>query len=184
MIQLNFNPFPQLETHRLLLRRITRADANAMFELRSDIDIMRHLDKAPARQIEEILDLIEKMESNIENTEGIGWGMCLKPSDRLIGVIGFHRIVKEHHRAEIGYMLKPKYHIQGLMHEAMQEVLSFGWERMNLHSVEANIKPDNTASKNLLLKNGFVSEAYFKENYFFNGKFLDSEILSLIRPKQ
>ena len=183
MLLLNFKPYPQLETPRLLLRRVTRADAEALFELRSDIDIMRQLDKTPVRRMEEILELIDRMESDIEKTNGIGWGMCLKTNERIIGVIGFHRIEKEHHRAEVGYMLKPAFHRQGLMHEAMQVVLAYGWNEMNLHSVEANIKPDNAASKNLLLKNGFVTEAYFKENYFFEGKFLDSEILSLIRPK-
>jgi ribosomal-protein-alanine N-acetyltransferase len=27
---------------------------------------------------------------------------------------------------------------------------------------------------------GFVKEAYFRENYYYNGKFLDSEIYSLL----
>jgi ribosomal-protein-alanine N-acetyltransferase len=51
---------------------------------------------------------------------------------------------------------------------------------MNLHSIEANINPENIASRKLLEKTGFVREAYFKENYFFNGKFIDSEIYSLL----
>jgi ribosomal-protein-alanine N-acetyltransferase len=50
-----------------------------------------------------------------------------------------------------------------------------------LHSIEANINPDNLASANLLEKNGFKKEAHFRENFYYNGKFLDSLIYSLVR---
>ncbi len=51
---------------------------------------------------------------------------------------------------------------------------------MNLHSIEANVNPGNTASIKLLEKNNFTREAYFKENYFYDGKFLDTAIYSLL----
>ena len=66
------------------------------------------------------------------------------------------------------------------MSEAIEKVIQFGFNNMKLHSIEANINPDNLASAQLLKKFKFVKEAYFKENYFFNGKFLDSEIYSLL----
>ena len=66
------------------------------------------------------------------------------------------------------------------MSEAMKAVLQFGFNDMNLHSVEANINPLNKKSKKILELNGFVKEAYFTENYYSNGKFLDSEIYCLV----
>jgi ribosomal-protein-alanine N-acetyltransferase len=62
----------------------------------------------------------------------------------------------------------------------MKPVLDYGFNIMNLHSVEANVNPDNLASIKLLANNGFKREAYFKENYFYNGKFLDTMIYSLL----
>ena len=41
---------------------------------------------------------------------------------------------------------------------------------------------DISRKRKLLEKHGFVQEAYFKEDYYFQGKFLDSVILSLIDP--
>ena len=98
-----------------------------------------------------------------------------------MGTIGYYRTTPEHYRAEIGYLLASKLHRKGLMQEALGVVLSYGFENMQLHSVEANTNPANLASQRLLEKFGFVREAYFRENYFFDGKFLDSAIYSLIK---
>jgi ribosomal-protein-alanine N-acetyltransferase len=106
----------------------------------------------------------------------------LKNEFKLIGNIGIWRIEKEHHRAEIGYALHPSHQGKGIMQEALKAVLDYGFHMMKLHSMEANVNPDNAASIKLLERANFVREAYFKENYFFDGKYLDSAIYSLIRP--
>jgi ribosomal-protein-alanine N-acetyltransferase len=51
---------------------------------------------------------------------------------------------------------------------------------MNLHSIEGIIDPDNLASAQVLLKNGFVKEAHIKENEFYQGRFLDTVIYSKV----
>jgi ribosomal-protein-alanine N-acetyltransferase len=53
---------------------------------------------------------------------------------------------------------------------------------MNLHTIKANINTGNDASRQMLLKHGFLKEALFRQDYYFNGKFLDSEIYGLINP--
>ncbi|HSC37593.1 MAG TPA: GNAT family protein, partial [Chitinophagaceae bacterium] len=114
--------------------------------------------------------------------DGITWGIYLKTAPGLIGTIGLWRIIKEHHRAEIGYLLSPAWQRRGLMQEAMEKVLDYGFSVIGLHSVEANVNPDNEASIRILEKNHFVREAYFKENYYYNGVFKDSVIYSLLTP--
>jgi ribosomal-protein-alanine N-acetyltransferase len=92
-------------------------------------------------------------------------------------------MIPAHYRAEIGYVLHPQHQGKGLMTEAMKAVIHYAFEVMQLHSIEANINPLNIASKQVLLKNGFVQEAYFRENFYFNGVFLDSMIFSRINNK-
>ena len=77
-------------------------------------------------------------------------------------------------------MLLPSEWKKGYMNEAIKRVIDFGFHSMKLHSIEANINPNNIASAQLLKKYHFIKEAYFKEDYYFNGKFLDSEIYSLL----
>ena len=181
MINTDFSIFPTIHTERLILKEMTVDDAQVLFEMRSHPELMKYIDRPKPNSIADIYELIEKMRQMKIKGEGISWGIYRKENPDLnIGNIGLFRIIAEHYRAEIGYMLQTNEHQKGIMLEAIQEVIKYGFEKMKLHSIEANINPENTASRKLLEKAGFVREAYFRENYFFNGRFLDSEIYSLI----
>lgn len=180
MLSLNFLPFPQLQTNRLFLRQITPADAPALFHLRSNPQVMQYLDRPPAKTVDDALALIQLITDMLQQNEAITWGLFPKEGSPLSGTIGFWRIAKEHYRAEIGYLLHPSLQGKGLMQEAMNTVLAYGFSALQLHSVEANVNPDNTASIRLLERSGFVREAYFRESYFYNGRFLDSAVYSLL----
>jgi [ribosomal protein S5]-alanine N-acetyltransferase len=182
MLVTQFNPFPQLETNHLILRRVLNSDVDMIFRLRSDPDLMKYIDRPRTLTVEDAHDLIRKYDETIDKNEGVNWGMALKENNKLIGTIAFWRMDKPNYRAEIGYMLLKEYQGKGLMQEAMQEAISFGFNVIGLHSIEANVNPQNEASKRILEKMGFVMEAYFKENYYYNGRFLDSCIYSLIYP--
>lgn len=177
MVHLNFSPFPVLETERLLLRQIFIADAEDIFLLRTNEAAMKYIHKPKLNTIEDAIELINKM----NDPDRMPWGMTLKTANKIIGTIGFHRIEKEHYRAEIGYMLDPEYWNTGLMSEAIPKVIDFGFNEMKLHSIEAIINPGNTVSRKILQKFSFIKEAYFKENFYFEGEFLDSEVYSLLK---
>lgn len=83
-------------------------------------------------------------------------GPYLYKTNELIGTIGFWKIDKENHWAEIGFLLHLGHQRKGIMQEAVAAVLSYGFSAIKLHSIEANINPANMASKKLLKKNGFV----------------------------
>ena len=182
MLHVSFTPFPILKTDRLILRSIEIKDASEIFFLRSDANVLTYLDKAPEKSVDETIAFIGKVKSDIDNNDGILWGITLKESNAVIGTICFWRLEKAHYRAEIGYALHPVQQGKGIMDEAMKAVLQYGFETMKLHSVEANVNPANSGSIKVLEKNGFVKEAYFKENYYYDGKFLDSAIYSLLTP--
>lgn len=67
------------------------------------------------------------------------------------------------------------------MNEAMNLLINYGFNIIKLHRIEANINPNNNNSRNVLIKNKFQKEAYYRENYYYNGKYLDSEIYSLLK---
>ena len=180
MLHFNFDPFPIIITDRLKLRAINLADVKEIFALRSDAQVLKYLDRPAIKSLEEAIEFAKKNIEQVQTNEGISWAITLKEIPELIGIIGFWKIDKEHHRSQIGYMLFTAHQQKGYMQEAITAVLQYGFKTMQLHSVEANVNPDNEASKKLLLKNNFVQEAYFKENYYFNGKFLDSAIFSLL----
>ena len=181
MLELNFSPFPEIKTERLLLRRITDADAPELLFLRSDETVMKYIDREKPKSLEEALAFIQIVNANIDKNESVMWAIALQDKpDTLIGNIGFWRIINKHYRSEIGYMLHPSFWGKGIMKEALLAAIDFGFNQMKLHSIEAHINPDNTASGKLLEKTGFVREAYFKEDFFFLVIFIDSAIYSLL----
>jgi [ribosomal protein S5]-alanine N-acetyltransferase len=183
MLTFDFSIFPILYTDRLILRQISANDVNEIISLRSNKEAMKYIDRALIESAEAALLLIQKIIDGVNNNEAITWAIALQKDYLLIGTIGFWKIDKEHHRAEIGYMLHPHHQQKGIMHEALLAILNYGFREMKLHSIEANVNPSNEVSKKLLEKNKFVQEAYFRENYYYNGQFLDSVIYSLLAPK-
>ena len=184
MLTPNFEPFPIIQTEHLVLRRISISDVAEIFNMRSDTRVMKYIDRPIAESLDDALILIAKIDESLSLNDGITWGIALNENQELIGTIGFWRIDKPNYRAEIGYLMKMEWQGKGLMQEAMSVVISYGFGNMQLHSIEANVNPENILSKKILEKNGFVQEAYYKENYFHNGSFLDSAIYSLLTPKE
>ena len=182
MLETNFIPFPILSTQRLLLRRIISQDAPAILQLRSNEMVMQYIDRERCQTLTDAEAFVKKINDALEFNEGITWGIALDEAPGiLIGTIGYWRIMKEHYRAEIGYMLHPDHWKKGIMKEALLKVIDTGFNHLKLHSIEAHINPDNVASANILTSTGFVREAYFKENFFYKGTFRDTEIYSRLQ---
>jgi len=182
MMQLSFTPFPVLTTQRLLLRKMTADDAPQMFFLRSDAGVLRYIGREPAKSVDEAAAFIEMVNRSADADEAINWGISLQDSPTLIGNICFWNVQKENYRSELGYVLHPDWQGKGLMAEALQAVLHYGFHSMGLHSVEAHVDPANTPSVRVLEQQGFVREAYFRECYYSRGQFTDAAVYGLLTP--
>lgn len=177
MLALDFNPFPALETGRLLLRHPEENDIPDLFRIRSDAHIMRYIPRTLAQTHDDVRTYLNRLDELVYHGEGLTWAISTREQpDRLMGTIGFVTIRKEHHRAEVGYALHPDYQRKGYVQEALSQVLSFGFDTLGFHSIEAIVDPANEASSSLLEKNGFVKEAHFRENRLFEGRFIDSVV--------
>ncbi len=184
MLQTNFTPFPEIKTERLYLRKLNDKDLQQILLLRSDDKVMRYIDKKKAASLKEAQDFLNMINEALDNGNGITWAIEFKANPGvMIGYICYWRLVKEHYRAEVGYMLLPEFWNKGIMKEALNEVIIFGYNTMKLHSIEARINPLNKASATLLLSTGFVREAYFKEDFYFNGEFGDTEVYSRLEKR-
>jgi len=182
MLALNFTPFPEIKTGRLLLRKLERTDANEMFFLRSNENVLRYIGREPAKTITEAEEFINKINKAADENESILWGIALlnEPST-VIGTICFWNLKKEHYRGEIGYMLHPDHWRKGIMKEAINAVVDYGFTVLGLHSIEALLNPENLASSSVLESTGFVKEGHLKESFYFNGKFVDEAIYSRLK---
>jgi len=181
MLEINFHPFQNLETERLFLRRLDENDVAEVLAMRGNTKVMKYIPRPLAKTEEDALAHIIMINEKIDTNVGINWGITVKGNPKIIGIIGHYRIQPENHRAEIGYMSLPEYNGKGYITEAIKVVVEYGFEQMNLHSIEAVIDPENIASERVLQKNGFVKEAHILENELWEGKFWDTVIYSLLK---
>lgn len=181
MLTINFHPFKNLETQHLFLRQVKNDDVEEIMKLRGDAATMKYIPRPLVANKEEALEHIKMINDKIEANIGINWAITLKGNTKLIGIIGHYRIQPENHRCEIGYMILKEYWGKGITTEAIDVVLKYGFQELNMHSIEAIIDPENTASEKVLLKNGFVKEAHILENELYDGKFWDTVIYSILK---
>lgn len=184
MLTVNFNPFPVIETERLVLRRTLQSDVAEIFFLRSDPRVMQYIKKTPCQNLEEAAAFIrERLDATIDNNEGVQWAMTVKGDNRLIGSIGIWRLMKEHYRGEIGYSMHPDYWGKGYMQEAVMAAIAYGFNTLGLHSLEAQTDVENRASQQLLERCGFMKEGHRREDYLYEGVFYDTACYGLVRPR-
>ncbi len=179
-----FAVFPVLETPRLILRQPTLDDdIEAMYRIMSDARVTRYFGQLPITTREKAEQRIVGFTEAFAQQEGIRWMITSRESRLLLGTCGFWRIDERHLRAEIGYELAPEAWGQGIMTEALQPVLAFGFNQIQLHSAEAQIHPANMGSRRVLEKLGFVQEGYFRENYYdpVEEGFTDTVVFSLLK---
>ncbi|MBP6047825.1 MAG: hypothetical protein KA530_12190, partial [Ferruginibacter sp.] len=64
MLHLNFHPFPKINTQRLVLRRLLKKDAAALFAIRNNAEAMRYIDRDPMKKLSEATKLITTVQNN------------------------------------------------------------------------------------------------------------------------
>lgn len=176
-----FDTFPKLESDRLLFRDFNKEDSEALLNIRKHKGVSKYMDSTIPQTVEDIEQRIDSIHTSFKEKKGVTWAITEKYSGKLIGDFGIWRIDKQNSRGEIGYVLDPNYWRKGYMTEALNALIRFGFNNINLHSYEANVNTENKNSKTLLLKFGFTLEAHFRENYYYEGEFIDSEIYCLLK---
>ena len=164
----NSNALPVLKTERLLLRQLKTTDDKAIFKIRSNEIVYKYIAKTTQINIKEAQAFIAKTNKGIANEEFLYWAIVLKISQELVGTICLWNFSKDKLIAEVGYELLPDYHKKGVMNEALNKVIEFGFSVLNLKTIEAFTHKENEASKALLIQNGFNLDAKRTDKGFPN----------------
>jgi ribosomal-protein-alanine N-acetyltransferase len=185
MLHIQILPFPVLTTGRCILEEITMDDVQDFLKLNAEPQVIKYLDRGSLSGIDDATKLIDRIKEDEKNNRGIMWKITLKElGQKMVGMIGFWRFMPEHHRAEVAFMLLPEYWNRGLIREALSEVVHYAFHSLKLHSIEANVNPENVAARQMLSRCSFIQEGYFRENYYYDGKFLDTVTFSCLNLQQ
>jgi ribosomal-protein-alanine N-acetyltransferase len=102
--------------------------------------------------------------------------ICRNEDFKIIGVCNLSQIFLGNLKsAYIGYWIGAKFAGQGYMTEALDLVLSYAFESLRLHRIEANIQPENVDSKALVTRIGFRLEGFSPRYLKVAGRWKDHE---------
>ena len=181
----DFGSFPTLRTQRLTLREIVLADADAIFGIRSDYAVTRLNIGAAYESREQAVELIESMTTHYAERGELRWGITLRDDERIVvGMCGYNTWHQIDRRASVGFDLARAYWRRGIMREALDAVVRFGFEEMALNRIEADASAENIASIELLRSLGFKPEGTQREQYWDDGQFHALHLFGLLRQER
>ncbi len=178
-----FQRMPQLETPRLILRRINMNDAPDLFAYGRDPEVARHVLWDAYRTESDARMYVRFLQRQYRSDQPSSWGIVYKPDNRMIGTIGFMWWNRDHNSAEVGYSLSRAHWNQGLMSEALLELMRFGFEVMALHRIEAQHECDNPASGRVMEKVGMRHEGTLRGRLYNKGRYVDVELYAILREQ-
>ena len=143
-----------LNTSRLILRKITIEDVKDIYEYASKEETSKFLTRKPHKSIKETKEYVKNVASRYEESI-FRWGIVDKSENKLIGVIDVVKIDEINNECEIGYVLNPKYWRQGIMKEALSQVLDYLFKEVRFDQINAKVELGNIASEKVLLANDF-----------------------------
>ncbi len=103
---------------------------------------------------------------------------------QLIGNSGFHKIDWRNRSAEVGIFIGNKnYWNQGYGSEAMQLILQFGFNRLNLNRIYLQVFETNPRAIRAYEKCGFIHEGRLRQDIYLDGQYIDVLIMSVLQDE-
>nr|WP_237682568.1 GNAT family N-acetyltransferase [Microbacterium sp. B19(2022)] len=169
----------------MILRPIAPGDATAMHVYKSDVDAVRYVPYGPL----EHADIERRIATIWSNTrfDNEGDAVSLAVEERetgeLVGdVVLFWRSEKDR-AGEVGYIFDPRVVGRGYATEAVQALLTLGFDGLGLHRIAARIDARNTASARVVERLGFRLEARFVESEWFKDEWATLLVYALLEDE-
>lgn len=168
------NNTPLLQTERLILRKFTEEDLEALYEIYSDVEVNRFLPWFPVRTMEEARTVFEeRYASKYAQAQAYAYAVCLKRDNRPIGYVKVD--MEEHH--DFGYGLRKEFWHQGIITEAGRAVI---------HQVRTDKLPYITAThdRDNPRSGGVMRNVGMKYQYSYEEQWQPKDILVTFRLYQ
>jgi len=144
-----------LETERLILRRFDESDAENVYLYAKDPDVGPIAGWPPHKSVDESREVIRNVFSGAE-----AYAVCLKSDNKAIGAIelklnGHTDMTEKDNECELGYWLGKPFWGQGIIPEAVREILRHAFEDIGMNKVWCGYYDGNVKSKRVQEKCGF-----------------------------
>ncbi len=158
----------QLETNRLIMRPFEERDAEGLFLLDSNPDVMKYVGGVVSTKIEQSQQMIEFIQKQYKEN-GVGrLAVIEKSTNTLIGWSGLKYLTSEINGMknvyELGYRFLPEYWGKGYATETARAALNYAFNEIKTDMVYAMAVTENTGSNRVLQKLGFEELGTFLDD--------------------
>lgn len=158
----------QLETNRLIMRPFEETDAEGLFLLDSNPEVMKYVGGIVSTEVEQSRQMIEFIQNQYKEN-GVGrLAVIEKSSNILIGWSGLKYLTKEINGMknvyELGYRFLPEYWGKGYATETAIAALNYAFNEIKTDIVYAMAVTENAGSNHVLRKLGFEELGTFLDD--------------------
>lgn len=176
----------RLETDRLILRRYVTVDAGAMYKnWVSDEEVTKFL-MWQAHSSEEVSrDVLEDWVNQYSNERYYHWAIVLKDNgEEPIGDIAVVKLTEETLTAHIGYCIGRAWWHKGITSEALQAVMDFLFDVVDVRRIESRHDPRNPNSGKVMEKCGMKYEGTLRSADWNNQGICDACYWALLKSER
>lgn len=178
-----FGDLPELETERLILRKITLHDVEDIYSYCSNEEVSKYVTWDTHQALDDTTNFVKFVLNQYENRKIAPWAIEYKKNGKLIGTIDFISWHTEYNIAEIGYIISKDYWGNGIATEAANEVIKFGFNHMELIRVQARCFVENKGSACVMKKLGMSFEGTLRKAMFIKGKHQNLKMYSILKEE-
>ena len=174
--------FTPIRTQRLLIRPFQPDDLEAYHARRADPDVARYQDWELPYPMERAEKVVSTMVS-MDGPENDKWWMaivCDPVSGQVFGDVGAQLSWKGR-SAEVGYTFAKAHWGRGYAAEAVEALVRYLFEELNVTRVAGMLHPDNPASAMVLERTGFLFEGETKSSFWVGDELSDDWIYGMTR---
>ncbi|WP_337957791.1 GNAT family N-acetyltransferase [Guptibacillus spartinae] len=170
----------KLKTDRLTLQPFQKEDASRIKDLANNKELATILGLPHPYELEHAEEWIAIQPEQIH--EGLEYPLTIvtKNDNQIIGTITL-RIDKNNNKGELGYWIGRDFWGNGFATEAVNRMIEFGFNHLDLNKVWASAISRNKASTIVLEKAGLQKEGRLKENRLLHNKYEDVDVYGLLK---
>ncbi len=167
----------KIMTERLTIRDYQEADFDGFHEIFTSDEVMRLMPEVKTSSVDESLKFLYESiaESKFENRRKFFFAITLKETGRYIGEIGFSTLIEayEGRVVNLGYFIMPEYWGQGLVTEAVEGVMNYAFNELDVIKIESGCLKANVGSTKVMTKVGMTLEADLLKHMYYNEELHD-----------
>lgn len=152
-----------METDRLILRAFQSEDAEQMFyNWASDSRVTKYLTWSTHENVEVSKQILDSWINEKDNPQNYQWAIVLKAIQEPIGSISVVKMDENTESVTIGYCIGYSWWGQGITAEALQMLITFFFEEVQVNCVNACHDPRNPNSGRVMQKCGMTYEGTWR----------------------